>query len=112
MTQQDFEHIYSSIKTDLMRLAAKISGNEYLAKLAWKRMLDGVVDMNGNVVPRVRLNEVGGSTVLNPLYEDPRVGTNDCAQWNLEAIMMQDLVGEFIPDLKDVQRSSTQVRAR
>ena len=96
----------------LTALAAKLSGNEYLAKLAWKRLLDGVVDMDGNVVPRVRLNEVGGSTVLNPLYEDSRVGTNDCAQWNLEAIMMQDLVGEYIPDLKDIERSSTQVRAR
>lgn len=96
----------------LTALAAKISGNEYLAKLAWKRMLDGVVDMNGNVVPRVRLNKVGGSTVLNPMFEDPRVGTNDCAQWNLEAIMMQALVGEYIPDLKDVERSNTQVRAR
>ena len=93
-------------------LAAKRTGNEYLAKLAWKRFLDGVVDMQGNTVPRVRLNEVGGSTILNPLYEDGRVGTNDCAQWNIEAIVLQELVGEYIPDLKDVERSRTQVIAR
>ena len=96
----------------LTALSAKRTGNEYLAKLAWKRLLDGVVDMNGNIVPRVRLNEVGGSDVLNPGYEDGRVGTNDCAQWNLEAIIMQDLIGEYIPDLKDVERSTTMVRAR
>ena len=93
-------------------LAAKRTGNEYLAKLAWRRLLDGVVDLEGNIVPRVRLTEVDGATVLNPGYEDGRVGTNDCAQWNLEAIIMPALIGEYMPELKDVQRSSTQVRAR
>lgn len=93
-------------------LAAKRTGSEYLAKLAWKRFLDGVIDMQGNVVPRVRLNEIGGSDILNPIFEDGRVGTNDCAQWNIEAIVLQELVGEYIPDLKDVERSRTQVMAR
>ena len=93
-------------------LSAQRTGNEYLAKLAWRRLLDGVVDMNGNTVPRVRLTEVDGSLVLNPGFEDGRVGTNDCAQWNLEAIIMPALIGEYMPELKDVQRSTTQVRAR
>ena len=96
----------------LTALAAKRTGDSYLAGLAWKRFLDGVVDMDGNTVPRVRLNKVDGSTVLNPIFEDPRVGTNDVAQWNLEAIMLPALVGEYIPDLKDVEPSRTQVRAR
>ncbi len=96
----------------LTALAAKRTGNDYLAKLAWKRFLDGVIDENGNVVPRVRLDRVGGSTVLHPIYEDPRVGTNDVAQWNLDAIIMMALDGDNIPEMKDIEPSRTRVRAR
>lgn len=96
----------------LTAIAAVRTGNDYLAKLSWKRFLDGVIDENGNVVPRVRLDRTGGSDVLIPTYEDPRVGTNDVAQWNLDAIVMQALVGDCVPEMKDIQPSSTRVRAR
>ena len=96
----------------LLALAARRSGDEYRANLAWKRFLSGVVGPDGKSVDRVGLDWIGGTDVLNPTVEDRRVSTNDVAQWNLEAIIMMELLPDNIPSLKDIEPSALGARPR
>ena len=96
----------------LLAFAASRSGDEYRAKLAWKRFLNGTVTPDGKVIDRVNLNWIGGTDALNPTVEDRRVSTNDVAQWNLEAIMMMALLPDYIPELKDIEPSALGARPR
>ena len=96
----------------LLAFAASRSGDEYRAKLAWKRFLNGTVTSDGKVIDRVNLNWIGGTDALNPTVEDRRVSTNDVAQWNLEAIMMMALLPDYIPELKDIEPSALGARPR
>ena len=54
----------------------------------------------------VGMNWIGGADALNPTVEDPWVSTNGVAQWNLEAIIMQELLPDNIPSLKDIKPAS------
>ena len=67
---------------------------------------------DGQVIDRVRLDWIGGPDALNPTVEDRRVSTNDVAQWNLEAIIMQELLPDNIPSLKDIAPSASGARPR
>ena len=91
----------------LLAFAASRSGDKYRADLAWKRFLTGIVGPDGQVVDRVNLDWVDGTDVLNPTVEDRRVSTNDVAQWNLEAIMMMELLPDNIPSIKDIEPSAS-----
>ncbi|MCR4860752.1 MAG: hypothetical protein K5910_08830, partial [Bacteroidales bacterium] len=96
----------------LLGFAASRSGDKYRADLAWQRFLSGTINMEGEVVDRVNLNWIGGTDAINPTVEDARVGTNDVAQWNLEAIIMQELLPDNIPALKDIVPSAQGARPR
>ena len=96
----------------LLAFAASRSGDKYRADLAWKRFLTGIVGPDGQVVDRVSLDWIGGTDVLNPTVEDRRVSTNDVAQWNLEAIMMMELLPDNIPSIKDIEPSASGARPR
>ena len=96
----------------LLAFAASRSGDSYRADLAWKRFLGGTVGPDGQVTDRVRLDWIGGPDALNPTVEDRRVSTNDVAQWNLEAIIMQELLPDNIPSLKDIAPSASGARPR
>ena len=96
----------------LLAFAASRSGDEYRADLAWKRFLSGTIGPDGKVVDRVDLDWIGGTDVLNPTVEDRRVSTNDVAQWNLDAIMMMEFLGDSIPSLKDIEPSANGARPR
>lgn len=87
----------------LLGMAAQRLNDKYRADIAWKRFLSGVVDKNGNVVDVVTLNPVGGTDVIVPSVEDRRVSTNGVAQWNLEAIILQEMLPENIPSLKEIE---------
>ena len=50
--------------------------------------------------------------MLEPSVEDPNVSTNDVAQWNLEAIIIQELLKDSIPELKDIKPAQQQPRRR
>ena len=50
--------------------------------------------------------------MLNPTVEDRRVSTNDVAQWNLDAIMMMEFLGDSMPSLKDIEPSANGARPR
>ncbi len=96
----------------LLAFAASRNGDQYRADLAWKRFLSGTVGPDGKVLDRVSLNWIGGTDAINPTVEDPRVSTNDVAQWNLEAIIMQELLPDNIPALKDIEPSAFGARPR
>ena len=90
----------------LLAFAASRSGDQYRADLAWRRFLDRVVGPDGQPADLVNMNWIGGADALNPTVEDPRVSTNGVAQWNLEAIIMQELLPDNIPSLKDIKPAS------
>ncbi|MBQ9450499.1 MAG: hypothetical protein IJU34_04185 [Bacteroidales bacterium] len=96
----------------LLAFAASRNGDKYRADLAWKRLLTGTIGPDGKVVDRVSPNWIGGTDALNPTVEDRRVSTNDVAQWNLEAIIMQELLPDNIPALKDIEPSALGARPR
>lgn len=87
----------------LLAFEAAREGDEYRAKLAWSRFLDRVVGPDGKPADLVNMNWIGGADALNPTVEDARVSTNGVAQWNLEAIIMQELLPDCIPELKDLK---------
>ncbi|MCR4859354.1 MAG: hypothetical protein K5910_01670 [Bacteroidales bacterium] len=87
----------------LLGFAASRSGDEYRADLAWKRFLDRVVGPDGQPRNLVEMSWIEGPDVLNPTVEDARVSTNGVAQWNLEAIILQELLPDNIPSLKDIE---------
>ena len=96
----------------LTAIAAARKGDSYLAQTAWKRFLSGVIGPDGKVAERVSLTPIGGPDVLEPSVEDPNVSTNDVAQWNLEAIIIQELLKDSIPELKDIKPAQQQPRRR
>ena len=87
----------------LLAFSASRSGDDYRAKLAWKRFMSGVVGADGKAMDQVEMNWIGGTDVLNPTVEDRRVSTNAVAQWNLEAIILPELLPDYIPELKDIE---------
>ena len=87
----------------LLAFSASRSGDDYRAKLAWKRFMSGVVGPDGQAMDQVEMNWIGGTDALNPTVEDRRVSTNAVAQWNLEAIILQELLPDYIPELKDIE---------
>ena len=89
----------------LLAFYAARSGDDYRAKLAWKRFLERAVGPDGKPADIVKMDWIGGTDALNPTPEDPRVSTNGVAQWNLEAIIMQELLPGSIPSLKDIEPS-------
>lgn len=82
--------------------ASKRTGNDYISKLAWECFLQEAKDKNGNVIPRIDPYDVDGAMGLNR-YKGYPVETSDIAQWNIDAIVMMELIGDSIPDLKDIQ---------
>ena len=89
----------------LLAFAASRNGDAYRARLAWKRFLGGAVGPDGKPADLVGMNWIGGAHVLNPTVEDRRVSTNAVAQWNLEAIIMMELLPDSIPALEDLAGS-------
>lgn len=87
----------------LLAFYAARSGDDYRARLAWQRFLERTVGPDGQPVDQVTINWIGGTDALNPAPEDPRVSTNGVAQWNLEAIILQELLPDSIPSLKDIK---------
>lgn len=87
----------------LTALAANRRNSEHLTDIAWDRFLYGIVDKDGNTIDRLSMNRVGGTDSIVEAVEDGRVSSNDTAQWNLEAIIMMELLKDSIPELKDIR---------
>ena len=87
----------------LTAIAANRRDNEHLKDIAWDRFLYGIVDKDGKTIDRLSMNKVGGTDSIVEAVEDGRVSSNDTAQWNLEAIIMMELLKDSIPELKDIR---------
>lgn len=88
----------------MMALPASRTNDAYRAKLCWSRFLGGSVSSDGKILNKVNAEPLEGAATLVPTVEDEGVSSNGVAQWTLEAIILQDLIGEYIPDLKDIKR--------
>jgi YetA-like protein len=82
----------------LAAYAAARTGDEALARLAWRAFRHDVGDqLNTNPLqrqPHWQAARVAGPTVLAPVDEAPWVSTNDAAQYGLAAIQNLALLGE------------------
>ena len=90
----------------LTAFAAKELKDDKLAARAWDEFLGGWSKKSRE--PKGQRNIYGSKVVeapdvLNPIHENPQVGTNGTAQWGLNAIMMLELIGDKIPDQKTAE---------
>ncbi len=78
----------------LTAFAAHYSSDPKLAARAWQEFYGG----KAGIVPgNIKLRDVKGPDVLNPLTEDVVVSTNAVAQWGLAAIQCLAFIGKDIP---------------
>lgn len=84
----------------LTAFAARELNDDKLAARAWNEFLGGWSRKSKE--PRTERNIYGsrlthGVEVLNPVHENPMIGTNGTAQWALNAICMLQLIGDKLP---------------
>ena len=87
----------------LTAFAAKELNDDKIAERAWSEFFGGWSRKSKGQKGQANLygsTVMNGSEVLNPIHENPNVGTNGTAQWGLNAIMMLELIGDKIPDPK------------
>ena len=100
----------------LTAFAAHELKDDKLAARAWDEFLGGWSKKSRE--PKGTRNLYGSNVietpeVLNPIHENPNVGTNGTAQWGLNAIMMLELIGNKIPDVKtDADKKAFQEAAQ
>ncbi|MDD3079577.1 MAG: DUF1961 family protein [Paludibacter sp.] len=84
--------------------------DDKLADRAWAEFFGG---WNRKAKYSMGMRNIYGSkivdipNVLNPVHENPFIGTNGTAQWGLNAIMMLELIGDKIPDKKEAEDKRT-----
>ena len=78
--------------------AAAALDDPSLAARAWKEFLNPR-DRYQNEHPSLYDSKlITTPTVHTPLHENPRVSTNSTSQWGLNAIIMPELIGKYLPD--------------
>ena len=90
----------------LTAFAAHELNEDKLATRAWSEFMGGWSrgsQESGELRNIYGSNLIETPEVLNPIHENPRIGTNGTAQWGLNAIMMLELIGDKIPDKKEAQ---------
>lgn len=87
----------------LTAFAAHELNDDKIAKRAWNEFMGGWSSLSNEKRGMRNIygsKLIGGSEVLNPVHENPNVGTNGTAQWALNAIFMLELIANKIPDAK------------
>ncbi|MCC8088204.1 MAG: hypothetical protein LIO79_02925 [Rikenellaceae bacterium] len=92
--------------------AARELNDPYLAKLAWNELLMNAVDREGDLRNLTQTQTIMTPDVLYPLEEGANIGTNGTAQWNLNAIIMLELIGDQIPSVEDLAKAAEEKRIR
>lgn len=90
----------------LAAFAARELNDDKLAERAWSEFMGGWSRSSRGQKGQQNLygsKVVSGPQVLNPVHENPMVGTNGTAQWGLNAIIMLELIGDKIPDPKTAE---------
>ncbi|MDR1672554.1 MAG: hypothetical protein LBS09_03700 [Bacteroidales bacterium] len=80
--------------------------DDYLASVAWNELLKVAAGRDGKVRNLVEVRKVTTPDVLNDVDESAGVSTNSTAQWNLNAIIMLELIGNKVPDLETVVKNN------
>jgi hypothetical protein len=80
--------------------AAKELNDGKLAERAWKEFLGERSVQNGQLQSLFSSRLIDTPDVLQPVHENPRIGTNGTSQWGLNAIIMPELIGEYLPDIQ------------
>jgi hypothetical protein len=83
----------------LTAYAAKAKNDPKIAQRAWSEFLE----RNNGLKSMYSTKKVKPPYVLNELDENGRVGTNDAAQWGLNAIFLPQILGNDIPDVKTLK---------
>ncbi len=86
--------------------AARELKDNYLAEKAWTDFFDSSFDREGNLRSIADgTTQIQFSEVLYPVDENPGIGTNGTSQWNINAIILLELIGDKIPDIETVKQS-------
>ena len=90
--------------------AAKKLNDRHLVNVAWNEFFRNAVGSDGKIRNLIEIKNIEPPQVLNSVFEDLRVSTNNTAQWNLNAIIMLELIGDYIPDLSTVEMNAQQLQ--
>lgn len=82
----------------LTAYAAAEKKDKQLAERAWREFFGNRYQPGSGLPSMYDGKLISPPDVLNPIHENPRVGTNGASQWGLNAIIMLDLIGEFLTD--------------
>jgi hypothetical protein len=104
----------------LTAFAAKELNDDKLAERAWSEFLGGrrrkSSDDMSNQPNLYKSTIISSPEVLNPVHENPLVGTNGTAQWGLNAIFMLELIGDKIPEtarvIKPVESNTLKLKQK
>lgn len=81
----------------LTAFAARELNDDKLAARAWSEFL------GNRQRDHYGVKMLSGPAVLNPVHENPFVGTNGTSQWALNAIILPELIGDKIPDAGEMK---------
>lgn len=80
----------------LAAFAAHELNDDKLAERAWTELLGSRALRNGSMRSMYGARLIEAPDALYPIHENPRVGTNGTSQWGLNAIIMLELVGDWL----------------
>ncbi len=80
----------------LTAFAAHQLNDDEVAERAWREFLGDRFFETGELRSLYAARYIDRPDVLNPVHENPRVGTNGTSQWGLNAIIMPELIGDWL----------------
>lgn len=92
--------------------AASEMKDDYLAGVMWYRFLSGSVGQDGKFRDMTATTEISTPDVLYPIEENAGIGTNGTAQWNLNAVIMLELIGDSVPSPEELAAKVAAERRR
>ncbi|GAB6011279.1 exo-rhamnogalacturonan lyase family protein [Viscerimonas tarda] len=91
--------------------AAQRLNDPHLAEVAWADFFSSSVGFDGKLQNVGNGVEIETPDVLYPVNENTSVSTNSTAQWNINAIIMLELIGDKIPSLDKAVKDAAEKRA-
>ena len=90
----------------LAAFAARELNADDVAERAWKDFLGERFFNTGELRSLYTANLVERPDVLNPVHENPRVGTNGTSQWGINAVVMTELIGDWLDRYAEQQQQA------
>lgn len=79
--------------------AARELDDDQLARLAWELFFSDCRDADGNITDMFGSQVLEGPYVIGTMNENVKIHTNNVSQWNLNAIMMLELLPDKMPEV-------------